>query len=71
MTMTPDKAAQLQHHLEAIAQLLYEESEPTTLETLEDIELTVREQVQTHVTPELGRFLSARSAARVQDGSAP
>ena len=64
--MTPDDAAQLQHHLEAIAQLLYKESDPTSLQTLEDIELTVREQVQTHVTPELGLFLSAGSVAQVQ-----
>ncbi|HHP7243939.1 MAG TPA: hypothetical protein ACFE0H_04555 [Elainellaceae cyanobacterium] len=65
--MTPDKAAQLQSHLDAIAELLYEESDPAAMQTLEGIELTVREKIQAHVAPELGRFLSAQLAARRQD----
>ena len=62
--MTPDKSAQLQRHLDAIAELLYEESDPVELQTLEGIERTVREQIQAHVAPELGRFLSKPLAAR-------
>ena len=64
--MTPEKAAQLKTHLEAIAQLLYEESNPADMQTLEGIEMTVREQIQAHVSPELGHFLSARLAAQQQ-----
>jgi len=67
--MTPDKAAQLQSHLDAIAELLYEESDPAAMQTLEGIELTVREKIQAHVAPELGRFLSAQLAVRRQDES--
>lgn len=62
--MTPEKAAQLKTHLEAIAQLLYEESNPADMQTLEGIEMTVREQIQAHVSPELGHCLSARLAAQ-------
>jgi len=69
--MTPEKAAQLQTHLDAIAQLLYEESDPAAMQTLEGIELTVREKIQTYVSPELGRFLSAQLAARKQVESDP
>ena len=52
--MTPEKADQLKTHLDAIAQLLYEESNPADMQTLEGIELTVREQIQAHVSPALG-----------------
>lgn len=64
--MTPEKKERLQPHLDAIAKLLYEDSDPALMQTLEDIELRVREQIQTHVSPELGRFLSAQSAVRTQ-----
>lgn len=67
--MTPEQKDQLQPHLDAIAKILYEDSDPGMLQTLEDIELTVREKIQSHVSPELGNFLSAQLAARKQDGS--
>lgn len=67
--MTPEKAAELKTHLEAIAQLLYEESDPAEMQTLEGIEMSVREQIQAHVSPELGNFLSARLAVQHPDAS--
>jgi len=60
--MTPEEKAQLQFHADAIAKLLYKDSDPSTMTTLEDIEVTVREQLQAHVSPEIGSFLSKRSA---------
>lgn len=66
--MTPEKTAQLKTHLDAIAQLLYDESDPAQMQTLEGIELTVRQQIQTYVSPEVGFFLSARLAAQQQGG---
>ena len=62
--MDSDKAAELKRHLDAIAQLLYEESDPANMQTLEGIEMTVREQIQAHVSPELGHFLSVQLAAQ-------
>lgn len=61
--MDSDKAVELKHHLDAIAQLLYEESDPSKMQTLEGIEMTIREQIQTYVGPELGHFLSAQLVA--------
>jgi len=58
--MTPETQALLKTHLDAIAKILYEESESSNMETLEEIELTVREKIQTHVSPELGGFLSEK-----------
>jgi len=64
--MTPEQKAQLQPHLDAIAKILYEDSDAASMQTLEDIELRVREQLQAHVSPALGNFLSTQSAARAQ-----
>lgn len=62
--MTPDKEEALKAHLKAIAQILYDESDPESMTTLEGIELSVRRQVQEHVSPELGVFLSERLQER-------
>lgn len=64
--MTPAQEQALKVHLEAIAQILYDESDPEAMKTLEGIELTVREKIQAYVSPELGGFLSERLAARRQ-----
>ena len=73
--MTPEQEQALKVHLQAIAQILYEESDPTAIKTLEGIEMTVRQQIQTHVSPELGVFLSTQSQERKQaspeDSKAP
>lgn len=68
--MTPAQEQALMAHLEAIAQILYDESDPEAMKTLEGIELTVREKIQAHVSPELGSFLSARLAGRNQESDA-
>lgn len=70
--MTPDQEQALNAHLEAIAQILYDESDPAAITTLEGIELTLRDKIQAHVSPQLGGFLSAKLAAPQQakkDGS--
>ncbi len=64
--MTLDKEVALKAHLKAIAQMLYDESDLEAMKTLEGIELTVRQQIQTHVSPELGLFLSKLSLERKQ-----
>lgn len=66
IAMTPEQEQALKSHLEAIAQILYDDSDPETMKTLEGIELTVRQQIQAHVSPELGSFLSKRSQERKQ-----
>jgi len=54
--MNSEKAAQLNIHLDAIAQLLYEANNPENLQTLKEIEMTVRQQIQTYVSPALVHF---------------
>lgn len=67
--MMPDKEQALKAHIEAIAEILYEQSDPEAIKTLEGIEITLRQQIQTHVSPKLGCFLSERLAARKQASS--
>ena len=62
--MTPEQEQALITHLEAIAQILYQESDPEAMKTKEGIEMTVRQKIQAHVGPELRGFLSERLAAR-------
>ena len=64
--MTREQEQALNAHLEAIAQILYDESDPEAMKTLEGIELTVRQQIQAHVSPKLGVFLSEQSQERKQ-----
>lgn len=58
--MTPEKEKELQDHLEAVAEILYEEADKGEINTLAGIEETVRTQTLKHITPELGFFLSKR-----------
>ena len=55
--MSPEKAKELKAYLQAIAAILYEETPPEELNTLEEIEQTVRQKVLKHVSPEIGVFL--------------
>ena len=58
--MTPEKEVLLNQHIEAIAALLYDETESEKVESLEKIESTIRKQTLEYITPELGVFLSNR-----------
>ena len=59
--MTPEKVKELKAYLQAIAAILYEETPQELLNTLEEIEQTVRQKVLKYVSPEIGVFLSQRS----------
>ncbi len=67
--MDADKKAQLQAHAQAIAAILYEETDPEQVQTLAGIEETVRRHLLEHVNPEIGTFLSAPVAT--QPAAAP
>ena len=66
--MTPEQQQAIQTHEEAISAILYADCEPESLKTLEDIELAVKERVLTHVTPQIGIFLSTQLAGQKQEG---
>ena len=68
--MTPEQEQALQEHVQAIAKILYEDTPPEQLRTLGGIEQAVRGQMQKHVMPAVGVFLSQRSQTRQQDARA-
>jgi len=67
--MTPEKHKALEEHIEAIAKILFEETEPEDLESLAKIEATVRDQTLEHITPQIGFFLSNKVQGQKQDES--
>lgn len=69
--MDAEKKAQLQTHAQAIADLLYEETDPEQVKTLEGIEETVRDYLLEYVGPEIGFFLSKPIQAPLPDENAP
>jgi hypothetical protein len=66
--MDASKEARLKALTEEIAALLYEDTDPEAVKTLEGIEQAVRSHLLEHVGPEIGGFLSARAAAPRVDG---
>jgi hypothetical protein len=68
--MDSTKKAQLQAYAQAIAALVYEESDPEQVQTLAGIEEAVREHMLEHVSPEVGAFLLQQVAARQADANA-
>lgn len=70
MTMTPEEKQELDQHVQAIAKLLYKDADKSRMTNLGEIEVVVREQLQEHVSPQLGVFLSRALLAQVTDMSA-
>ena len=65
--MDTHKLQQIQEHARAIAALLYDETAPEQLTTLEGIEQAVRGHILEHVSPEIGHFLSQQPVAPAVD----
>jgi len=67
--MTPEEQAELSACRQRIAELLYKEAceQGQSLSTLGEIEITVREQIQTYVAPAIGEFFVKPSAAPPMD----
>lgn len=65
--MNTNKLQQIQAHARAIAALLYDETAPEQLTTLEGIEQAVRGHILEHISPEIGHFLSQQQAGQPVD----
>lgn len=62
--MTPENQAKMDARVRAIAALLHADAkaEGMPMATLGQLEQTVRQQLQTHVSPGIGNFLSKQIA---------
>jgi hypothetical protein len=65
--MTPEQKQAIKKHADEIAAILYAECENESLKTLEDIEIAVKEQILSHVSPQIGIFLSTQLAELHQE----
>ena len=59
--MTPSEQQELEACLRRVSEILYNNSDQESLETLETIETTVRAQVLEHVSPKIALFLTTTS----------
>jgi hypothetical protein len=69
--MTPEEKQELDQHVQAIAKLLYKDADKSRMTTLGGIEVVIREQLQEHVSPQVGVFLSRALVAQRTDTAAP
>lgn len=58
--MTKAERLELEACLRRASEILYNNSDTDSLETLADIEITVRNQLLEHVSPQIALFLSAK-----------
>ncbi len=56
--MTPSERKKLEACLREASEILYNNANSESLETLEDIEIAVREQILENVSPQIAFFLS-------------
>lgn len=57
---SPESQTQFDQHLQALAQLLYDHTEPEKLQDFESIEVELRAQLLEKVTPRIGEFFFLR-----------
>lgn len=65
--MTEEENQLLKEHARAIAKILYKNTSQEELTSLGKIEEVVRSQMQEHVMPEVGVFLSKMPQEKTQD----
>lgn len=70
-SMTPEQKAAIQQHADAIAAILYADTDPATLGNLESIECTVRAKILEHVSPQIGIFLSEHLLTQLLEDREP
>jgi hypothetical protein len=68
--MTPSEEKKLAEHIDAIAKILYNQTKPEQVETLAQIEETVREQTLQYISPQIGFFLSNKEQELHRDEKA-
>lgn len=54
--MTPEEKQNLDEHVQAIAKILYGDADKSKMTNLGEMEVVIRQQLQEHVSPQLGVF---------------
>ena len=69
--MTPEEKIALDQHVQAIAKILYADADKSRMTNLGEIEAGIRAQLQEHISPQLGVFLSQQLQEPAADTFAP
>ena len=69
--MTLEEKIALDQHIQAIAKILYADADKSQMTNLGQLEAGIRAQIQDHVSPQLGVFLSQPLSAQMPEMSAP
>jgi hypothetical protein len=69
--MTPEEKEAIKAHADAIAAILYKNTDVEALQSLEDIEHVVRQHMLESVAPQVGIFLSEQRPKPPQANPAP
>jgi hypothetical protein len=67
--MTPEEKQALDKHVQAIAKILYADADQSQMTNLGEIEAVIRDQLQEHISPQLGVFLSQALREQAADTS--
>lgn len=65
--MTPELQARIDYHTKELSAALWELEHSAEMSNLETIEMVVRDQVLTHVSPKIALFLSKQQQERPRD----
>lgn len=65
--MNPSERKELEACLRKASEILYNNANPDSLETLEDIEIAVREQILENVSPQIALFLLKEKQKREKE----
>lgn len=69
--MTPSERLELEACLKRVGEILYNNSDPESLETFEGIEKTVREKVLENVSPQIAFFFSKKRQEQEKEEKEP
>lgn len=65
--MTPEEQARIKQSINDIAAILYRNTPPEKVQTLEGIEQSIRQHAQETVLPQLALFLQQKHLAQTKD----
>ncbi len=69
MSMTPEEKERLEACIQEISSILYKNTPSEQIETLEGIEITVRQQTLAQISPKIALFLSKSRLEPAEVGS--
>ena len=65
--MNDSEREKMKEHLRAIAEIIQQHTPSDKLKTFEEIETTLREEIQKEITPEIAQFFFQESAKLKQE----